>query len=393
MIAEAELPYFDPTIVSLDELERMRGLNWVARSPRGFEVLRYRQGLEVLEHPAFEKGASFRRRLDDIGIVSGDVRERWERMLVSNEGEARSRLRIPLTTIFKPAQMAKLQKHVRAIIETVLDEIPDPANVDFMRDIAWKIPPRIYCHLVSAPVEQAPLVARLSDSTLSPLLTVDRARVQETIDAFYESLAFVEEHIEARRSDLGDDFTSVMIRQQMEGLLTQEELIYEAVSILQASIDNTVHQLGLTFGTLLEEPARWEALVAQPALLPTAVEETIRLRPRFGTIFRYVPNEAAYDDIVLPAESWIFVSIRSVNRDELVFDDPNAFQIQRRPSKALMFGGGPYNCLGQTLARLEIHETIRAILARFPTMKIAGDWSSRDANAVSETEHLHVSLI
>lgn len=393
MIAEAELPFFDPTIVSLDELERVRALNWVARSPRGFEVLRYRQGVEVLEHREFEKGASFRRRLDDIGIVSGDVRERWERMLVSNEGEARARLRIPLTTIFKPAQVAKLQKHVRAIIDAVLDEIPDPANVDFMRDIAWKIPPRIYCHLVSAPVEQAPLVARLSDSTLSPLLTVDHARVQETIDAFYESLAFVEEHIEARRGNLGDDFTSFMIRQQMDGLLTQEELIYEAVSILQASIDNTVHQLGLTFGTLLEDPARWEALVAQPSVLPTAVEETIRLRPRFGTIFRYVPREVAYEDIVLPADSWIFVSIRSVNRDELTFDDPNAFRLQRKPSKALMFGGGPYNCLGQTLARLEIHETIRAILARFPGMKIMGNWSSRDANAVSETEHLRVSLV
>ncbi|HTU12096.1 MAG TPA: cytochrome P450 [Allosphingosinicella sp.] len=378
--------------ITTAELAEARASAWCMRSSRGLEVLRYRQGSELLRHPGLQKGASFRRRLDDIGIVSGEIRDHWNRMLVCNEGDVRERLRKPLTHLFRPAQMAKLQGEVRAIVDEALDTVEDPRDVDFMREIAWKIPPRVYCHLVSAPPELAPLAAHLSDSTLAPILTVAKDRIQESVDAFMESYAFVEEHIDARRKDLGDDFTSVMIRQHLDGLLTHEELVYEGVSILQASIDNTVHQLGLTFGTLLEAPERWRRVVEQPSILPAAVEETFRLRPRFGTVFRYAEHALTYEGEAIPEDSWVFVSVRSANRDADLFDDPDSFRIGRPPVKALMFGNGPYNCLGQTLARLEIHEAIRAVIARFPDTRMLGGWRSKDTNAVSETGHLRVSL-
>jgi cytochrome P450 len=221
----------------------------------------------------------------------------------------------------------------------------------------------------------------------------DRSRRQESIDAFWEARAFVEQHIEARRNNLGDDFTSVMIRQQMEGLLTQEELITQAMSLLQASMDNTVHQLGLTFGTLLEDSARWAQLLAQPTKLGSAIEETIRLRPRFGTIFRYAPDQVHFEDVTIPRDSWVFVSVRSANRDELAFPAGDEFRLDRPTSRALMFGNGPYNCLGQTLARLELNESIRAVMKRFPGIRMQGEWRVHDSNAVSETAHLRVSLV
>ncbi|MFN3294369.1 MAG: hypothetical protein ACK4S2_12250 [Gemmobacter sp.] len=79
---------------------------------------------------------------------------------------------------------------------------------------------------------------------------------------------------------MGDDFSSDMIRQQIEGVQTEEELIRQGIGLTQASVDNTVHQLGLVLGTLLAEPARWQAVVNAPALIAPAIEEGMRLAPR-----------------------------------------------------------------------------------------------------------------
>ncbi len=392
---KAVLPWINGTTTSLDELREAQALNWVAQSERGLEVLRFRQGVTVLEHPQLEKGASFKRRLDDLDIKDGEIRDKWNQMLVTTEGGHRHHLRTPLTALFRGSQVSKLKQVIRDIVDGVLDEIEDLAQVDFMRDIAWKIPPRVYCHLVSAPFEDAPLVAALSDRTLAPILTGDLSRRQESIDAFYETLVFVRQHLDDRRRNggRGDDFTARMLQQQADGLQTEEELIYEGAALLQASIDNTVHQLGLTFGTLLEDPSRWAAMQADEKLIAPATEEVMRLRPRFGTIFRYAPAQTEIEGQVIPGDSWVFVSVRAANRDDELFDEPDTFRFDRRIGRALQFGAGPYNCLGQTLARLELHETLRAVRERFPAVRIAGDWSRHDSNAVTETDTLNIALV
>jgi cytochrome P450 len=366
--------------------------HWVARSSRGFEVLRYRPALTVLDHRQFEKGATFLRRLDDIGITDGPIRELWHRMLLCNEGEVRERLRVPLAKLFSPAQMNRLRVKLRAIIDQVLDEVENTRDVDFMREIAWKIPSRVYCFLVSAPESFAAEAGRLSDSILAPILTCDPTRRQECIDATFEVYDVVARQFEARRNNLTDDFTSLMIRQQLDGLLSEEELVLQGMSILQASIENTVHQLGLTFATLLEQPSRWQALCANPGLIPAAIEETIRLHPRFGTVFRLAPTDVVLEDQLIPAGCWVYVSIRAANRDATMFDRPDEFLLDRPRSRTLMFGGGPYNCLGQTLARLEINETIQAVMTRFPKIQMHGLWGTHVSNAVTEVANLRVGL-
>jgi cytochrome P450 len=375
------------------QLAALRARHAVVRSPRGLEVLRYRPAVEALEHRDLEKGASFRRRLDDIGIVDGEGRAVWERMLVTSEGERRRHLRIPFTGLLRGPHMARLRRDIRRIVEEALDEIEDPGDADLMKDLAWKIPSRVYCHLVSAPLDQADHAAHLSDTTLAPILTRDRSRRQESIDAFAATYDFVARHLEERRrTGLGDDFTSIMIRQQMEGRQSEEELVFEGIALLQASIDNTVHQIGLVLGTLLENAGRWRAICEDPALVPAGVEEAMRLNPRFGTIFRHAPAATTLDEIAVAADSWVFVSIRSANRDPDQFENPDAFRFDRGTKRALQFGGGPYSCLGQVMARTELHEVVSALAARFPEAGLSGEWSRLVTNAVTETKRLHAWL-
>jgi cytochrome P450 len=389
-----ELPTLEPETATADEFRETRERSWIARSDRGFEVLRYDEGVKVLQDERLSKGASFRWRLDELGIVDEPIRQVWDRMLVTQEaGEHRTRLRAPLSRVLGPRQIRPMRPIVRTIADRVLDEIEDPSDVDLMEQVCWRIPPQMFCEMMAAPLAAEKQVAGLSDRTLGALLTVDHARRRDFIDAFMETAQFVRTHLEAKRTDLGDDFASQLIREQESGALTEEELIETGIALVQASIDNTVHQLGLTVATLLEDRVRWKAVRARPELIPQAVNEVIRFRPRFGTIFRVAHEETELMGVTVPAESGIFVSVRTAQRDPRAYGDPDRFDIERKPSRpALMFGNGPWNCLGQFLARLEIEELLAALLERYPEMELRTEWSYRETDAVTEVTRLQVRL-
>lgn len=388
-----DVPYIADIGLDYATLKTLREQNWVARSDRGLEVLRFREGLQMLEHKELEKGPSFQKRLDELGITDGKPREDWNRMLVTTEGEARRALRRPLTQLLAGPQMRKLEGAIRDIVDTALDEIEDLSNVDLMSELAWKIPSRVYCHLVAAPVELAPTVAQLSDRVLAPILTGDQSRRQDCIDAFYETQDFVRLHLnERRKAGLGEDFASKMLRQQDEGLQTEEELHFEAIALLQASVDNTVHQIGLTLGTLLRDRSLWEQVVADPALVNPAIEETMRISPRFNTIFRYARNDMNFNGQPVSADTWVYLSNRAAGRDPEVFADPDTFRFDRGVNRTLQFGGGPYNCLGQILARVELQAVLHAVRERFPNSKLTGEWQLHETNAVNEVGLLPAAL-
>ena len=134
--------------------------------------------MSLLRDRRFKKGGTFLYRLDAFGITEGPVREAWNRMLVTNDGEARTHLRLPISRLLGQRQMAKLEDTVRAIVDRVLDEAPAGDDIDLMRHVAWRIPPLVYCELFSAPPEEAERAARLSDSTLGPIL--DHGRRPQT---------------------------------------------------------------------------------------------------------------------------------------------------------------------------------------------------------------------
>jgi cytochrome P450 len=387
-----ELPHLDPETATLDDLGAARERSPIATSDRGHEVLRYAEGMSLLRDRRFRKGGTFLYRLDAFGITEGPVREAWNRMLVTNDGEARTHLRLPISRLLGQRQMAKLEDTVRAIVDGVLDEAPGDGEIDLMRHIAWRIPPLVYCELFSAPPEEAERAARLSDSTLGPILTMDHARRQESLDAFVESEDFIRTYVDRRRGRLGDDFTSALIREQEAGNLTESELVETGVGLLQASIDNTVHQIGLALGTLLEEPARWARIVEDPGLIPPAIEEVIRLRPRFGTIFRIAGSDLELGDVAVAEGGAVFVSVRAGQRDPRRFDDPDTFVLDREPSPPLMFGNGPYSCLGQHLARMEVRALLQAMVERFPRARLTAPMIQEDFNAVTEVSTLRGAL-
>jgi cytochrome P450 len=281
---------------------------------------------------------------------------------------------------------------VRELIHGILDDIEDPTDVDFMEQIAYRLPTQLYCELISAPRVMAPEILRITNSINPPLITFNKDRLPESEAAYWEGLEFLRHHIEARRSQLGDDFTSELIRCEQQGMITEDEMMSIAMSLLVASMDNTMHQIGLTFATLLEDRTRWEQVLARPTAAAQAAEETFRMCPRFNVIMRHASQEIVVDDFTFPAGSWVCVNTRSAGRDESKFETPDEFRLGRSASKSLQFGGASFSCLGATLARLESSELIRIVGERFPNIRMLGDWKAEVGPMVTECEHLRVSL-
>lgn len=385
-----ELPAVIGDLTDDGDLRANRERHWAARSNRGIEVFEYDAGMQVLEHPDLLKGPSFQFRLDQLGIA-GEPRRYMDMGVTNKEGEERRQMRASLAALFRPSQIAKLRQSIRQIAHDVLDRIDDSSSWDLMK-LCWEIPARTYCDLVSVPHSEAATLIRIADSILGTLLKVDRSRREEAEAAIMESIEIVREHLDARRENLGDDFTSVMIRQQQAGLMTEEQLLAQSMALLQASVDNTAHQMGNTFGMLLSQPERWQRFISDRSLRGPIIEEAIRLHPRFGTIFRLAATDVTIEDLVIPEGTWAFVSTRAGQRDPKVFEAPEEYRLDREAVRPLMFGAGPYNCLGQNLARMEVEETLDAIADRFPDIALTGGWRRRQADAVSETTSLVVDL-
>lgn len=388
--AVSEVPHVAGYATAIETILDVARSHPIATSDRGVEILTYDAGQHVLNSPDFDKPTMFKVRLDAIGITEGQIREDWEILMPTTDGDLRSRLRVMFASMMRPAQVKKFTQTVREIVAGVFDELGEVSTAELMEDVVWKIPSRMYCDLVSAPYEFAPHAAELSDSVLGPIVARDASRRQESIDALYETYDIVSGHIERRRADLGDDFTSLMIRQEIDGKLSEREMVWNAVGLLHASIDNTVHQMGLVLGTILERRDVWAKLVEDPDLVPAAVEEAMRLTPRFNVVPRLARVDVEVGGYVVEAGTQAFVSIPAANRDPRVVDDPAEFRLDRPTFRTLQFGGGTYNCLGQHLARLEIQETLKALVTRFPEAALEGSMEVRKHAMGTEVARLPI---
>tara|TARA_R110002020_G_scaffold65413_4_gene172778 strand:- start:91 stop:1278 length:1188 start_codon:yes stop_codon:yes gene_type:complete len=392
MVAVDELTVSPDAVASLDEqLEAARN-HRVIRSPRGWELLGYEDGLMALRDPALMRAKLFLWRADNIELTEGFTREFLERTVNSQEGEQRKHLRTPMARLLSPRKTKTLFDDVHEIVDRALSEVADPDDVDFLREVAWRIPSETYCAMVSIPWDAAPQVARLSDSTIAPLLTMEKHRRAEMEAAQEELFELVIEHIEHRREHLSDDFTSALIEEELAGNLTRQEVYDIAVSLLTASVDNTVHQSAIIIARLLERPDSWAQLLAQPELMPNAVEEVIRMWPRFRTHIRYAAGDQEQFGAELKDDDLVFIHVVAAQHDERVFERPLEFDISRPTLPGpLLFGQGQYSCLGQHLARLEMHELLLAMMKRYPNARLL-EFEEHEGPFVREVTKLRVSL-
>ncbi|MEO1264654.1 MAG: cytochrome P450 [Pseudomonadota bacterium] len=206
----------------------------------------------------------------------------------------------------------------------------------------------------------------------------------------------VDRLIEDRRAFPRDDFISKLLadaEQRFE--LSDEELLWQVITLIVAGSDTTRLALCSTLALLLQHPEQWEAFCADPdGLKANVVREGVRYEPPIGSFARVATVDVDLDGATLPAGSPVSVCLLSAMRDESVYRDPAVFDIARgdHPRWHPAFGIGEHRCLGEALARAELEECLAVIARLAPGIRLTKVPKVRGLNGIRRIDQMWVEM-
>ena len=294
--------------------------------------------------------------------------DRHGTMLVSMDPPDHTRLRRLITAGFTPRMIGKLEEHIAARTDAILDAAAEAGTCDFVRDIAYQLPMHVIADIVGIPEEDRSWVFERTDVMLraldphNDLTREDQTAVQ--IDLF----RYAQELGARKRAEPADDVWTILAS-NIDGF--ELEMFFIILSI--AGSETTRNALSQGLMALLDHPEQLEQLRGDPSLMPKATEEIIRWASPVLFFGRSATKDVDLGGAPIKAGDRVVLWYPSGNRDERAFDRPFEFDIHRDPNPHVSFGGGgPHYCLGASLAKKEVAVLTDAVLRRFD-VELAGD--------------------
>ena len=184
---------------------------------------------------------------------------------------------------------------------------------------------------------------------------------------------YLTELLARKRAAPGEDLVTDLVRAaDQDGALSEQEMLSTIFQLVVAGHDTTTSLIGNGTAALLAHPDQRDALVADPALIPHAIEEILRWdAPVPHSTFRYTTRDVALGGTVIPAFAQVIISLAAAGRDPARYANPETFDVTRADTSHLAFGHGIHHCLGARLARLEGVIAFTTLHRRFPAMRLA----------------------
>jgi hypothetical protein len=335
----------------------------------GVLLTRYRDVEHVYKHPKLfssDKKAEFQPKYGDSPLY-----EHHTTSLVFNDPPLHTRVRRLINGALIPRAIVELQPGLVTLVDKLLAAMAHKGTADLIDDFASAIPVEIIGNLLVIPHERRGPLRRWSLAILGALEPVvspeAAARGNEAIREF---TAFLEVIIESRRAQPGDPQRDVLTRliqgEEQGERLSAQELVHNCIFLLNAGHETTTNLIGNGLVALHQHPDQKAALLAQPDLIKSAIEEVLRLESSNQLGNRITTQPVQIDGYPLAAHTSITLGIGAANRDPEQFPDPDRMDITRSPNRHLAFGSGIHQCVGMSLARLEGSIAIQRFLQRFP---------------------------
>ncbi len=280
-----------------------------------------------------------------------------------------------LQPLFSPQRMKALTDKIRGVVNDLIDGFADKGEVEFVSEFAHELPARIFLALMDWPLADAPLFSKATDTILfgKPGGTEEESN-QARMEAGFQMFGYFQNVVEQRRSNPGEDVTSKLIHTEVDfldgtRLLTDEELNRMFFLLLIGGLHTVKGSLCWGVWHLAQRPEIRDRIVADPSLIPTAVEEILRYEAAV------VPGRRATRDVELGGvkiakDDQLIIMLCGVNRDGAEFPEPLKFDIERQPNRHLSFGAGPHRCLGSHLGRIELNVAFTELHRRIPDYQL-----------------------
>ena len=253
-----------------------------------------------------------------------------------------------------------------------------PGGFDFIADLGAMMPMRTIGYLLGIPEEDQ---ANIRDRNGAFIEMAEGHKPGEVNPKLFEdAIVMFAEYIEWRANHPSDDLMTDLLQAEIEEAdgtrrpLSRTEVLSYTAMIAGAGNETTARLIGFMGQLLSDHPAQRRELVADPSLIPAAVEETLRYEPPSPVQARHVAHDAEHYGRAVPKGSFMLLLNASANRDERRFPDPDRFDIHRQGGH-LSFGQGLHFCLGSALARMEARVAFEEVLKRWP------EWEVDHANA------------
>lgn len=309
--------------------------------------------------------------------------------LIFNDPPLHTRVRRLITGALTPRAVAAMEPGVVALVGVLLDGLAERgtggAQVDLVAHFAAAIPIEVIGNLLDVPrAERGPL----RDWSLAILGALEPAPTAAMLEAgnraVVEFCDYLRELVADRRRRPGNpehDVLTRLIQGEASGeRLSEPELLQNCIFILNAGHETTTNLIANALFQLSAWPGERARLLADPALMKTAVEEFLRFDPSVQLGNRRVVRPCSLSGVTLGEGTLLTLCIAGANRDPEVFADPDRLDLGRVPNPHLGFAGGPHVCAGLAVARLEARVAIGMFLDRFPRYALA-DGATREGRA------------
>ncbi|MFR9787402.1 cytochrome P450 [Streptomyces sp. MB22_4] len=296
------------------------------------------------------------------------VRDRRVALLGQDDPEhqRQRRMMIPSFTVKRAAGLRPaIQRIVDGLLDAMIEQGP-PAEL--VSAFALPVPSMVICDLLGVPYADHEFFEEQSRRLLRGPTAEDTQSARTRLEEYLGGLV----DAKARQPEPGDGVLDDLVHQQLaQGTLDRADVVSLAVILLVAGHETTANMISLGTFTLLRNPDRLAELRADPALLPAAVEELMRMLSIADGLVRIALEDIETDGTVIRAGEGVFFSTSVINRDPGQYDDPDDLDFHRPARHHLAFGFGIHQCLGQNLARAELEIALGTLFARLPGLRLA----------------------
>jgi cholest-4-en-3-one 26-monooxygenase len=316
-------------------------------------------------------------------------------MFIGMDPPKHDRLKMLFQRGFTPRRIAEHEDAIREIAVGALDRIADRETCDLVTDVAQPVVSRVIGSFMGIPPEDDAIWAGLMNTTLGagdPDLNPEGVEsvMQRDVPEIFERCRRL---IAERRARPTDDLTSVLVHAEVDGeRLEEHEIVMGFFLLMAAGNDSTKATYCSGMRALLEHPDQRQLLLDDPALIPSAVEESLRMFPAFAHFRRTATRDTELHGRSIREGEKVVMWYVSSNRDESRYTEPDRFDATRNPEHQAFGAGGRHFCLGAALARLELRILFEETLARFPAMELAGAPEYAESPFINQLKTLPVRL-
>jgi cytochrome P450 len=302
--------------------------------------------------------------------------------LIFNDPPSHTRVRRLMLGALNQRAITRMQPGVQALVDGLLDVMAERAHggepVDLITAFAAAIPIEVIGNLLAFPREDREPLRGWSLAILSALEPAPSSAVIDAGNrAVSDFIAYLKGLVADRRAhplDPNEDVLTRLIQGEADGeRLSEKELLHNCIFLLNAGHETTTNVIGSGVQALMRFPDEQRRLRNDPSLIGPAVEEMLRFDSPVQLGNRLLTEAAEFSGQQVPAGTYMTICIGAANRDAAQFDDPDRFDVSRKPNRQLAFGHGDHACAGMNVARMEVRIAMASLLARFAHIEPAGE--------------------